>query len=122
MEIGMFMTPYHPPELTLWDATNWDLEVLTLLDDLGFSEVWIGQHFTVPWEPIPSPDLLIAQALLRTKQLRFGVGVHLLPFTILLNSAYRIAYLHDLAQGRLNVGIRRRRLSKRFSPLWHRYQ
>ena len=32
------------------------------LDEPGFSECWIGEHHTAPWEPHPSPDLLVAQA------------------------------------------------------------
>lgn len=105
MKIGMFMTPFHPPERSLRESTIWDLEILTLMDSLGYNEAWIGEHFTVPWEPIPSPDLLIAQALTRTKRIRFGAGVHLLPLHHPIELAHRVAYLDHLAQGRLNFGI-----------------
>lgn len=105
MKIGMFMTPYHPPERTLGEASKWDLEILTLLDELDYAEAWIGEHFTVPWEPIPSPDLLIAQALMQTKQIRFGAGVHLLPLHHPIELAHRVAYLDHLAEGRLNFGV-----------------
>ena len=80
MEYGLFMMPSHPPERSIYDAHQWDLDCLVLADELGYSEAWIGEHFTSPWEPIPSPDIMIAQALLRTKRIKLAPGAHLLPF------------------------------------------
>lgn len=77
MEIGIFLMPAHPPERTLYDATRWDLDVIELADQLGYVEAWVGEHFTVPWEPICAPDLLLAQALLRTQQIKLAPGAHL---------------------------------------------
>ena len=68
MKYGLFMMPSHPPERNIYDAHQWDLQYLKLCDELGFDEAWIGEHFTSPWEPIPAPDLLIAQALMQTKR------------------------------------------------------
>ena len=53
----------------------------------------------------PSPDLLIAQALMRTKRIKLGTGVLLLPFHHPIELAHRVAYLDHLAQGRLLLGI-----------------
>ena len=64
--------PSHPPERSIRDGQLWDLHDLDRLDALGFDEAWIGEHFTAAWEPCPAPDLLIAQALLRTKRIRLG--------------------------------------------------
>lgn len=105
LNIGMFLMPQHPPERSLYDATQWDLEMIEYADKLGYSEVWIGEHFTAPWEPIPSPDLIIAQALLRTKQIKLAPGAHLLPYHHPVELAHRVAYLDHLAQGRLMLGI-----------------
>jgi alkanesulfonate monooxygenase SsuD/methylene tetrahydromethanopterin reductase-like flavin-dependent oxidoreductase (luciferase family) len=60
--------PSHPPDLSIRDGQLRDLKALERLDSLGFEEAWIGEHFTAAWEPCPAPDLLIAQALQRTKQ------------------------------------------------------
>ena len=68
MEVGVFMMPSHPPERDLREGFEWDLEHITLCDRLGFAEAWIGEHFTAPWEPNPAPDILIAQALMRTER------------------------------------------------------
>ena len=62
MEIGYFTMPSHPPECGLKEGHDWDLQTLRWLDELGYQEAWIGEHHTAPWEPHPSPDLLLAQA------------------------------------------------------------
>ena len=67
MEFGYFSMPSHPPERGLKAGHDFDLQTLRWLDELGFTEAWIGEHHTAPWEPHPAPDLLIAQALLQTE-------------------------------------------------------
>ena len=68
MQYGLFTMPSHPPERGLFEGHRWDLQTLRWADELGFTEAWIGEHHTAPWEPHPSPDLLIAQALMETRQ------------------------------------------------------
>ena len=105
MKPGMFMMPSHPPERTPNDAHQYNLDCISLADELGFEEVWIGEHFTAPWEPVPSPDLLVAQALMETKRIKLGIGSHLLPSHHPVELAHRVAFLDHLAQGRLMFGI-----------------
>lgn len=98
LKLGMFLQPSHPPERNPYDATEWDLEVIQLADQLGYNEVWIGEHYTSTWEPIPAPDLMIAQALKSTKQIKLAPGAHLLPYHHPVELAHRVAYLDHLAQ------------------------
>src|SRR4051794_32704182 len=74
MNLGLFLMPCHPPGRALRDSNRWNVEVLEHADRLGYDEAWIGEHFTVPWEPIPAPDLLVAQALRNTERIRLGRG------------------------------------------------
>src|SRR6267143_320348 len=105
MDYGLFTMPSHPPERSLYDGHQWDLQQLRWADELGFSEAWIGEHHTAPWEPHPAPDLLVAQALTQTKQMRIGPGGFLLPYHHPAELANRVAMLDHLAQGRLNFGV-----------------
>ena len=105
MKTGLFLMPSHPPERAPIDAHRFDLETIALADQLGYSEAWIGEHFTAPWEPVPAPDLMIAQALMQTKNIRLGAGAHLLPYHHPVELACRVAYLDHMAQGRLLLGI-----------------
>jgi alkanesulfonate monooxygenase SsuD/methylene tetrahydromethanopterin reductase-like flavin-dependent oxidoreductase (luciferase family) len=105
MEYGLFTMPSHPPERSLADGQEWDLQVLRWADEMGYSEAWIGEHHTSPWEPHPSPDLIVAQALQQTKNIRLGPGGFLLPYHHPAELANRVAMLDHLAKGRLNFGI-----------------
>ena len=105
MRFGALLMPSHPPERSIRDGQRWDLDDLERLDSLGFEEAWIGEHFTAAWEPCPAPDLLIAQALLRTKRIRLGPLSHLLPFHHPLELAHRVAYLDHMAEGRYQLGV-----------------
>src|SRR5262249_5595575 len=106
MRLGALLMPSHPPERAVRDGQRWDLEEIERLDDLGFDEAWIGEHFTAAWEPCPAPDLLIAQALQRTRQIRLGPLGHLLPYHHPVELAHRGAYLDHLAEGRYPMGLR----------------
>jgi len=97
--------PLHAPERPLAQTLAEDLEQLEALDRLGFSEAWIGEHLTSAWENIPAPDLLIAQALGRTKNIVFGTGVNCLPNHNPVMLAHRVAQLDQMARGRFYWGI-----------------
>ncbi len=105
MRLGAFLMPSHPPERSISQGQALDLEELERLDSFGFEEAWIGEHFTSQWEPCPAPDLLIAQALGRTKNIRLGSLGHLLPYHHPVELAHRVAYLDHMAQGRYAVGV-----------------
>jgi alkanesulfonate monooxygenase SsuD/methylene tetrahydromethanopterin reductase-like flavin-dependent oxidoreductase (luciferase family) len=105
MKIGALLMPSHPPERSIRDGQLMDLSDLEQLDALGFDEAWIGEHFTAAWEPCPAPDLLIAQALQRTENIRLGPLAHLLPFHHPIELAHRIAYLDHMAEGRYQLGV-----------------
>ena len=54
MELGYFAMPSHPPERDLKEGFEFDLQVIKWLDQLGYTEAWIGEHHTAPWEPHPA--------------------------------------------------------------------
>lgn len=105
MRYGYFTMPLHPPGSDLAVTLVEDLRQIELLDELGYSEAWIGEHFTSEWENVPCPDLFIAQALARTKRIVLGTGVSCLPNHHPLMLAQRIAQLDQMARGRFMWGI-----------------
>lgn len=105
MKLGLFMMPVHPPEKDRTECFEEDLEQIVLADELGYTEAWIGQHFSVPWEPIPSNDVFIANALPRTQNIRFGTGVTIVQYHHPVNVALRLALLDHLSRGRLMCGF-----------------
>jgi alkanesulfonate monooxygenase SsuD/methylene tetrahydromethanopterin reductase-like flavin-dependent oxidoreductase (luciferase family) len=105
MKLGAFVMPSHPPERGIREGFEWDLANLVALDRLGFSEAWIGEHYTAPWEPCPAPDLMIAQALPLTENIVLAPGAHLLPYHHPIELAHRVAYLDHIAGGRYMLGV-----------------
>ena len=105
MELGCFMMPLHPPGSDFSETLEHDLSQVVHLDDLGYREVWVGEHFTAAWENIPAPDLFIAQALGRTRQIKLGTGVSCMPNHNPFVLAHRIAQLDHMAKGRFQWGV-----------------
>lgn len=105
MDYGLFIMPLHPPARPVADTYEDDLQTLIAADRLGYSEAWIGEHFTSAWENIPCPDLLIAKAAGVTERLRLGTGVVLMPFHNPLEVALRFATLDHLTRGRFMLGV-----------------
>ncbi|MCC6174310.1 MAG: LLM class flavin-dependent oxidoreductase [Chloroflexi bacterium] len=105
MRYGYFMMPMHPPGSFLADTLDKDLRQIDRLDELGFEEAWIGEHFTAEWENIPAPDAFIAAALQRTRRIKLGTGVACLPNHNPFHLAHRIAQLDHMARGRFLFGV-----------------
>ena len=105
MRYGYFMMPMHPPGSDPAETLELDLRQVERLDELGFEEAWIGEHFTGEWENIPAPDLFIAAALQRTRRIRLGTGVTCLPNHNPFQLAHRIAQLDQMARGRFVWGV-----------------
>jgi len=105
MDLGYFTMPLHPPGSNITETLDADLEQLVTLDQLGYAEAWIGEHFTSVWENIPAPDLFIAKALGMTKNIILGTGVTCMPNHNPFMIAHRIALLDQLAHGRFRWGV-----------------
>ena len=101
---GIFLAPFHALDENPTLCFERDLELLELLDGLGFSEAWIGEHHSAGMETIDSPEIFIAAAAERTKHLRFGTGVVSLPYHHPLNVANRIIQLDHMTRGRIMFG------------------
>jgi alkanesulfonate monooxygenase SsuD/methylene tetrahydromethanopterin reductase-like flavin-dependent oxidoreductase (luciferase family) len=105
MRLGYFMMPLHPLGSDVAETLELDLAQVERCDQLGFTEAWIGEHFTAEWENIPAPDQFIAAALQRTQQIVFGTGVSCMPNHSPFVLAHRIAQLDQLARGRFIWGV-----------------
>ncbi len=98
MRFGAFLAPHHPigehPTLQI----RRDIELVKLLDDLGFDEFWCGEHHSGGWETIASPELFLAAAGENTKRIMLGTGVVSLPYHHPFNVAQRIVQLDHLTR------------------------
>jgi limonene 1,2-monooxygenase len=104
LRFGAFIAPFHALEENPTLALERDLELVQLMDTLGYDEAWFGEHHSAGMEIIASPEIMIAAAAERTKHIRLGTGVSSLPYHHPLMLADRINQLDHLTRGRVMFG------------------
>jgi alkanesulfonate monooxygenase SsuD/methylene tetrahydromethanopterin reductase-like flavin-dependent oxidoreductase (luciferase family) len=105
VKLGMFTMPFHHPDRDYGALLAEDQEAIVLADRLGFSEAFVGEHFSSFSERITSPLMFFATVINRTKQIRFGTGVLNLPQSHPVTVAAHAAMFDQLCQGRFIMGI-----------------
>lgn len=105
MRFGAFLAPFHDPRENPTLALERDLDLIVLMDRLGFDEAWVGEHHTTGWEYIASPEIFLAVAAERTRHIRLGTGAVSLTYHHPLMVADRIVLLDHLTRGRVNLGV-----------------
>jgi alkanesulfonate monooxygenase SsuD/methylene tetrahydromethanopterin reductase-like flavin-dependent oxidoreductase (luciferase family) len=101
----MFTMPFHHPDRNYADLLAEDQEAVILADQLGFSEAYVGEHFSSWSERITSPLIFLATVISRTRQIRLGTGVLNLPQTHPATVAAHAAMFDQLSGGRFIMGI-----------------
>ncbi len=105
VKLGLFMMPFHHPSRPYVTILEEDREAIILADLLGFSEVFVGEHFASWSERISSPLIFLATVIDRTQTIRFGTGVINLPQKHPLTVAAETAMFDHLCRGRFIMGI-----------------
>jgi limonene 1,2-monooxygenase len=105
LRFGMFLAPFHPVGQNPTLALERDLELVVRLDELGFDEAWFGEHHSAGYEIIASPEVFIAVASQRTRNIRLGTGVSSLPYHHPFILADRMVLLDHLTRGRVMFGV-----------------
>lgn len=105
LRFGIFLAPFHPAGENPTSALQRDLKLIEHLDDLGYDEAWIGEHHSAGSEIISSPEIFIAAAAERTKQIKLGTGVTSLSYHNPLWVAERMILLDHLTRGRVMLGV-----------------
>jgi len=82
------------------------LELFTAADQLGFDVGWVAQHHFKDTEGyLPAPFPFLAAAAERTRRLRLGTSIVVLPFEVPLRVAGDAAVVDLLSEGRLELGV-----------------
>jgi limonene 1,2-monooxygenase len=105
LRFGTFLAPFHPAGENPTSALQRDLALVQHLDELGYDEAWIGEHHSAGTEIIASPEIFIAAAAERTKNIKLGTGVISLSYHNPLWVAERIVLLDHLTRGRVMLGV-----------------
>lgn len=107
MRIGIFsVADHYPAELprTVPEFYAELLEQARRAEELGFESFWIAEHHFHEYGAIPSPAVWMAAAAARTRRIRLGVAVSVLPFHNPVLIAEEYAMVDVLSGGRLEFG------------------
>jgi len=83
------------------------LQRVDIMEQTGYDAVWLAEHHFTAYSICPSVHLLGTYIAARTKRLRIGTGVTLVPFYNPLRLAEEVAMLDILSGGRVNWGAGR---------------
>jgi alkanesulfonate monooxygenase SsuD/methylene tetrahydromethanopterin reductase-like flavin-dependent oxidoreductase (luciferase family) len=101
----MFLQPIHPFPRGQGEIYKEAEEKIILADELGFSEVWVGEHYSASTEPITNPLIFLAALIHRTRNIRIGPGTVCIPNHHPAKVAGDIALFDHLSNGRLLFGV-----------------
>jgi len=106
MRFGIFLPPHHVPvgQNPTYSLQR-DVELVQMLDRMGFDEAWFGEHHSCGVEPIGDPLMFIAHVAQVTKNIKLGAGVLSLPYHNPFLVADRLILLDHLTRGRAMMGV-----------------
>lgn len=105
MDLGFFTMPIHPVGKDWRQSLKEDREAFLLADELGFTEAYVGEHYTDAAENITHCITFIAWIAAATKQIKLGTGTVNIPNSHPVAVAGQIAMLDHMLDGRLIFGI-----------------
>jgi alkanesulfonate monooxygenase SsuD/methylene tetrahydromethanopterin reductase-like flavin-dependent oxidoreductase (luciferase family) len=108
MRFGLFsVADHYPTELPRSTAELYGelLEQAEAADELGFDSFWLAEHHFHEYGAVPRPPIWMAAAAQRTRRIRLGSGVVVLPFDNPMRVAEDYAMVDVLSGGRLNLGV-----------------
>lgn len=107
MEFGIFTWLSIRQGQTEHEAFREWLDIATIADDLGVDCYWLAEFHFRPHTPLSAPLVLGSHIAARTKRMKVGIAVQLLPLANPLRLAEETATLDHLSEGRLVYGIGR---------------
>jgi natural product biosynthesis luciferase-like monooxygenase protein len=110
VKFGYYILNTYVPELDGGSPemySRW-LEQIDAAESLGFDSFWVTEHhFRYFGGMMPSPSVMLAAAAQRTKKLRLGAAVSILPMHNPLRIAEEFAMVDQLSGGRVYFGAGR---------------
>lgn len=84
-----------------------NIELVEFADSVGLDTAWFAEHHFSEYGVMPSTQVLASFVAGRTKRIRLGTGVVVLPFHNPIRVAEEFAMLDVLSDGRLDFGVGR---------------
>ena len=105
MKFGVFtIVPWHE-SVSQERALNESLEIIEMADELGIDEVWLGEHRFSRHGLLSGIFSFAGAVAARTKRLRIGTAVVVLPLHNPIHVAEEMAMLDVITGGRIEFGM-----------------
>ena len=105
MRLGMFMMPMHALGRDHTQTLREDRQTVLLADQLGYHDVFVGEHRTDTTENIPNSLMFLASLIHDTKTIRLGSGTCNLSQMHPTLIAAQAAMFDHMSEGRFIFGI-----------------
>ena len=108
MKQSLFLLLDHDPQYSesLGERFEFVLDHARLAEDLGFDALWLAEHHFQRVGSVPNPAVMRAAVAARTRRLRVGPAVGVLPYRDPVFVAEDYALVDLISGGRLNRGVR----------------
>ncbi|MEU7552598.1 LLM class flavin-dependent oxidoreductase [Streptomyces sp. NPDC044571] len=107
MRVGAFVLAAQFPGQGQGEALHRAVRTAEVAEEAGLDAVWLAEHHFVPYGVCPSAVTLAALLLGRTRRLRVGTAVSVLPTAHPVALGEQAALLHLTAGGRFTLGVGR---------------
>jgi len=115
MEIGLFTEFQCAPGMDEAQAFDESLAEMTAAEEMGFDAVWLAEiHFQKDRSVLSSPLIVATAIAARTRRVKIGIAVQVLPLAHPLRLAEDVATLDHLSKGRLDFGVGRSGLPEHY--------
>lgn len=107
MRVGSFVLAAQFPGQGQGEALHRAVRTAEVAEESGLDSVWLAEHHFVPYGTCPSAVTLAALLLGRTRTLRVGTAVSVLPNVHPVALGEQAALLHITSGGRFSLGVGR---------------
>lgn len=107
MRIGMFALAAQFPGQGQGEVLHRTVRSAEVAEEVGLDCVWLAEHHFVPYGVCPSAVTLAAVLLGRTRRIRVGTAVSVLPTVHPVALGEQTALLHLTSGGRFTLGVGR---------------
>jgi alkanesulfonate monooxygenase SsuD/methylene tetrahydromethanopterin reductase-like flavin-dependent oxidoreductase (luciferase family) len=95
------------PSLNDTQFLKQDLDMALQAEDLGFDSIWVTEHHFTDYSISPSPLQTLAYLAGKTKRVKLGTQVVVLPWNDPVRVAEQALWLDNITEGRLLLGFGR---------------
>lgn len=107
MRVGSFVLAAQFPGQGQGEALYRAVRSAEVAEEAGLDAVWLAEHHFVPYGTCPSAVTLAALLLGRTRRIRVGTAVSVLPTAHPVTLGEQAALLHMTSGGRFSLGLGR---------------